>query len=178
ASQGCDDWQDLDEEHFVQGAIQLALAECAEQFLPGVIGFNLGYEQLPLHLLITAYELTEQGIDPYYFTLHVTVDNADNGHARKAVQSLQAAWPQVGDSAEFYRRVGNGYRLNELGASTLSVIEGFDIDREVRRILEKKAAVGQFVHSDYCRFEGRTVSQSLAAPTLSEQLLSMMQRRG
>ncbi|MBW6862137.1 hypothetical protein KXS87_24005, partial [Salmonella enterica subsp. enterica serovar Weltevreden] len=85
----------------------------------------------------------------------VTVDNADNGHARKAVQSLQAAWPQVGDSAEFYRRVGNGYRLNELGASTLSVIVGFDFDREVRRILEKMAAVGQFVHSDYCRFEGR-----------------------
>jgi len=154
ASQGCDDWQDLDEEHFVQGAIQLALAECAEQFLPEVIGFNLGYEQLPLHLLITAYELTELGIDPYYFTLHVTVDNADNGHARKAVQSLQAAWPQVGDSAEFYRRVGNGYRLNELGASTLSVIEGFDIDREVRRILEKKAAVGQFVHSDYLPLRG------------------------
>jgi len=178
ASQGCDDWQDLDEEHFVQGAIQLALAECAEQFLPEVIGFNLGYEQLPLHLLITAYELTELGIDPYYFTLHVTVDNADNGHARKAVQSLQAAWPQVGDSAEFYRRVGNGYRLNELGASTLSVIEGFDIDREVRRILEKKAAVGQFVHSDYCRFEGRTVNQWLAAPTLIEQFLDIMQRRG
>ncbi|WP_312225477.1 iron-containing redox enzyme family protein [Stutzerimonas nitrititolerans] len=178
ASQGCDDWQDLDEEHFVQGAIQLALAECAEQFLPEVIGFNLGYEQLPLHLLITAYELTELGIDPYYFTLHVTVDNADNGHARKAVQSLQAAWPQVGDSAEFYRRVGNGYRLNELGASTLSVIEGFDIDREVRRILEKKAAVGQFVHSDYCRFEGRTVNQWLAAPTLIEQFLDIMRRRG
>ncbi len=178
ANQGCDDWQDLDEEHFVQGAIQLALAECAEQFLPEVIGFNLGYEQLPLHLLITAYELTELGIDPYYFTLHVTVDNADNGHAKKAVQSLQAAWPQVGDSAEFYRRVGNGYRLNELGASTLSVIEGFDIDREVRRILEKKAAVGQFVHSDYCRFEGRTVNQWLAAPTLIEQFLDIMQRRG
>ncbi|MBA1185606.1 iron-containing redox enzyme family protein [Stutzerimonas nitrititolerans] len=178
ASQGCGDWQDLNDEHFVQGAIQLALAECAEQFLPEVIGFNLGYEQLPLHLLITAYELTELGIDPYYFTLHVTVDNADNGHARKAVQSLQAAWPQVGDSAEFYRRVGNGYRLNELGASTLSVIEGFDIDREVRRILEKKAAVGQFVHSDYCRFEGRTVNQWLAAPTLIEQFLDIMQRRG
>src|SRR5690606_40100737 len=110
-------------------------------FLPEVIGFKLGYEQLPLHLLITSYELTELGIDPYYFTLHVTVDNADNGHARKAVQGLRAAWPQVGDSCEFYRRVINGYRLNELGASTLSVIEGFDLGQEVLRILEKKASV-------------------------------------
>ena len=178
AHQGCDDWQNMDDEHFVQGAIQLALAESAEQFLPEVIGFNLGYEQLPLHLLISAYELTELGIDPYYFTLHVTVDNADNGHAKKAVESLQAAWPLVGDSVEFYRRVGNGYRLNELGASTLSVIGDFDIEREVQRVLEKKAAVGQFVHSDYCRFEGRTVNQWLAAPELVGQFLEVMQQRG
>lgn len=176
ASQGCDDWQNLDDEHFVQGAIQLALAENAEQFLPEVIGFNLGYEQLPLHLLITAYELTELGIDPYYFTLHVTVDNADNGHARKAVQSLMAAWPQVGDSTEFHRRVRAGYRLNELGASTLSVIGDFDIEQEVRRMFEKKAAVGQFLHADYCRFEGRTVNQWLAEDV--GRFLDILQQRG
>jgi hypothetical protein len=176
ASQGCDDWQELDDEHFVQGAIQLALAEHAEQFLPEVIGFNLGYEQLPLHLLITAYELTELGIDPYYFTLHVTVDNADNGHAKKAVQGVLDALPQVGDAAEFYRRVRNGYRLNDLGASTVSVIGDFDLSREVQRIFEKKAAVGQFVHSDYCRFEGRTVNQWLAEDV--EQFLAVLDKRG
>ncbi|MCD1641091.1 iron-containing redox enzyme family protein [Pseudomonas stutzeri] len=176
ASQGCDDWQELDDEHFVQGAIQLALAEHAEQFLPEIIGFNLGYEQLPLHLLITSYELTELGIDPYYFTLHVTVDNADNGHAKKAVQGLLDAWPQVGDSAEFYRRVRDGYRLNDLGASTVSVIGDFDLDREVQRIFEKKAAVGQFVHSDYCRFEGRTVNQWLGEDV--EQFLAVLDKRG
>lgn len=176
ASQGCDDWQQLDDEHFVQGAIQLALAEHAERFLPEVIGFNLGYEQLPLHLLITSYELTELGIDPYYFTLHVTVDNADNGHAHKAVQGLRAAWPQMGDGAAFYQRVRNGYRLNDLGASTVSVIGDFDLSTEVQRIFEKKAAVGQFVHSDYCRFEGRTVNQWLAEDV--EQFLAVLETRG
>ena len=176
ASQGCNDWQQLDDEHFVQGAIQLALAEHAERFLPEVIGFNLGYEQLPLHLLITAYELTELGIDPYYFTLHVTVDNADNGHAHKAVQGLRAAWPQMGDGATFYQRVRNGYRLNDLGASTVSVIGDFDLSTEVQRIFEKKAAVGQFVHSDYCRFEGRTVNQWLAEDV--EQFLAVLETRG
>jgi len=178
ASQGCDDWQELDDEHFVQGAIQLALAEHAEQFLPEIIGFNLGYEQLPLHLLITSYELTELGVDPYYFTLHVTVDNADNGHARKALEGLRAALPQVGDRDAFMRRVRNGYRLNELGASTLSVIDGFDIEQEVQRVLEKKAAVGQFVHSDYCRFDGRTVNQWLAEPGAVGDFLATLERRG
>jgi hypothetical protein len=177
ASQGCDDWQNLDDDHFVQGAIQLSLAEHAEQFLPEVIGFNLGYEQLPLHLLISSYELTELGIDPYYFTLHVTVDNADNGHAKKAVEGLMAAWPHVGDGAEFYQRVINGYRLNDLGASTLSVIDSFEAEPEVMRVLEKKAGVGQFVHSDYCRFDGRTVNQWLAEPALIPQFLDTLQRR-
>ncbi|WP_313087751.1 iron-containing redox enzyme family protein [Pseudomonas sp.] len=177
ASQGCDDWQRLDDDHFVQGAIQLALAAHAEQFLPEIIGFNLGYEQLPLHLLISAYELTELGIDPYYFTLHVTVDNADNGHAKKAIQGLLAAWPQVGDRDAFYRRVVNGYRLNDLGASTLSVIAGFEPEQEVQRVLEKKAGVGQFVHSDYCRFDGRTVNQWLADPESIPQFLDTLQRR-
>lgn len=175
-SQGCDDWQNLDDQHFTQGAIQLSLAEHADTFLPEVIGFNLGYEQLPLHLLITSYELTELGIDPYYFTLHVTVDNADNGHAQKAVQSLRATWPQVGDGARFYARVKAGYRLNELGASTLSVIASFDPEQEVRRLFEKKAAVGQFLHSDYCRFEGRTVNQWLAEE--APGFLDALQRRG
>ncbi|WP_417779456.1 iron-containing redox enzyme family protein [Stutzerimonas xanthomarina] len=177
ASQGCDDWQTLDDDNFVQGAIQLALAEHVEQFLPEVIGFNLGYEQLPLHLLISSYELTELGIDPYYFTLHVTVDNADNGHAKKAIQGLLAAWPQVGNSEEFYRRVMNGYRLNDLGASTLSVIGGFEPEQEVMRVLEKKAGVGQFVHSDYCRFDGRTVNQWLAEPEQIPQFIETLQRR-
>jgi len=92
------------------------------------------------------------------------------------VQGLLDAWPQVGDSAEFYRRVRDGYRLNDLGASTVSVIGNFDLGREVQRIFEKKAAVGQFVHSDYCRFEGRTVNQWLGEDV--EQFLAVLDKRG
>ncbi|MFD2270388.1 iron-containing redox enzyme family protein [Undibacterium arcticum] len=83
ATHGCEQWDNLSDEHFVQGAIQLSLAQHADHFLPEVIGFNLGYEQPPLHLLITAYELNELGIDPTYFTLHFTIDNANTGHAKK-----------------------------------------------------------------------------------------------
>ncbi|MDB5752683.1 MAG: hypothetical protein JWP65_3104, partial [Ramlibacter sp.] len=82
-----DPLDDLADGLYEQGAIQLALGWNAQEFLPEVVGFNLGYEQLPLHLLITAYELNELGLDPYYFTLHVTVDNGDTGHARRACQA-------------------------------------------------------------------------------------------
>ena len=178
ATHGCDQWQDLSDDHFEQGAIQLALAAEAEQFLPELIGYNLGYEQLPLHLLITSYELNELGIDPYYFTLHVTVDNGSNGHAHKAIASLQAMMARADDPQAFYQRVLDGYRLNELGACTTSVIGAFDIDHELKRLLADKAIIGKDMHSDYCRIEGKAVSAWLENPAAIGDFLDAMTRAG
>lgn len=74
----------------------------------------VAYEQLPLHLLITSYELNELGIDPYYFTLHVTVDNADSGHTRKAVDAVAQNEARYPDASAYRERVRRGYRLNDL----------------------------------------------------------------
>lgn len=178
ASHGCDQWEALSEEHYVQGAIQLALARHADEFLPEVIGFNLGYEQLPLHLLITAYELNELGIDPYYFTLHVTVDNASSGHAKKAVQAVFDALPQLTDRDAFFQRVINGYKLNHLGTGTTSAIAGFDLEQELLAILAGKCAVGSQLHSDYCRVAGKTVNQWLSDPAQLPEFLGGLQELG
>jgi hypothetical protein len=178
AVHGCDKWDQLSETHFVQGAIQLALAHQADHFLPELIGFNLGYEQLPLHLLIAAYELNELGIDPYYFTLHVTVDNADTGHAKTALNGLREAWPVVGDGARFYERVINGYKLNMLGAGTNSVIDGFDLKQELIAILAEKSAVGKQVHSDYCRVAGRPINDWLSDPAEIPAFLEALEQAG
>jgi hypothetical protein len=175
---GCAQWQGLPEEHFVQGLIQLAMAYNADQFLPELIGYNLGYEQLPLHLLITAYELNELGIDPYYFTLHVTVDNADSGHARKAWEALQKLMPQVGDADGFMRRVDAGYRLNGLGAGTKSVIDSFDLYGELVGILRAKSAVGKNMHSDYCKVGGRSLNDWLSDPDQVPALLAALEAQG
>ncbi|MGJ9416347.1 iron-containing redox enzyme family protein [Massilia sp. CMS3.1] len=178
ATHGIDNWEELSDDHFVQGAIQLALGQNAERFLPEVIGFNLGYEQLPLHLLITSYELNEFGIDPYYFTLHVTVDNAATGHAQKAVQALLDLMPRVGDRAAFYGRVLDGYRLNELGASTNSVIADFQLQDELVSILAQKSTVGKNMHSDYCRVAGRSVNDWLATPGEIPGFLAALETAG
>lgn len=178
ATHGCEHWQALSDDHFVQGAIQLALAQQAERYLPEVIGFNLGYEQLPLHLLITAYELNELDIDPYYFTLHITVDNASTGHAQKAIDGLAALYPRLSDGPEFYRRVVNGYKLNLLGASTTSVIAAFDLEQEMIRVLRDKSAVGVGMHSDFCRIGGRTVNEWLSDPDRIADFLHSLQQQG
>lgn len=164
AEHGLPDMPDIDDDRYLQGAVQLALGYAGDDYLPEVIGYNLGYEQLPLHLLISAYELSELDIDPYYFTLHVTIDNASTGHAHKAVQSLMQLMPMEADRESFWRRVTRGYRLNDLGQGSRAVIESFDLDRELLDMLERKRPFGQHMHSDYCKFEGRTVNQWLAEP--------------
>ncbi len=178
AAQGVERWDDLSDSHYVQGALQLALAYNARLFLPEIIGYNLGYEQLPLHLFITAHELKELGIDPYYFTLHITVDNADSGHARKAVESLVAARPHLGDSEQWLQRVRNGYNLNFAGADTQAVIESFDLDGELVRMFSRKGIIGQYAHSDRCRVANRTLNDWLSRPGDMPMLLSAMEDEG
>lgn len=167
----------LPDDRYEQGAVQLALAR-NPGCLPEIVGFNLGYEQLPLHLLITAYELDELGIDPYYFTLHVTVDNASTGHARRAVQAVQACMPQLGDRAGWWRRVRDGFRASNAGTGTEAVIAGFDIDAEVLRILRDKSGAGNGAHSDHCRIAGRGINDWLADSTQMPELLRAFEAAG
>lgn len=179
ASHDCEDWTDLPDDRYVQGALQLALAYDARRYLPELAGYNLGYEQLPLHLLITAFELNELGIDPYYFTLHVTVDNISSGHAAKAVRAVRYLLAHCGaERGTVLRRVRDGYLLNELGASTTSVIIGFDLEAELTRVLAQKCVVGKNMHSDYCRIAGRSINEWLAEPSQVPALLAALQASG
>ena len=168
----------LDDALYRQGLIQLALGWNAERFLPEVVGFNLGYEQLPLHLLITAYELNELGLDLYYFTLHVTVDNPDSGHARRACQAALDLLPKLDDGGAFWRRMRIGAQLADAGVGTSAVIAGFDSEREVLRILRHKARSGSGAHSDYCKVAGRGVNDWLAAPDDLHAFLAALQQAG
>ncbi|OEC36101.1 Iron-containing redox enzyme [Pseudomonas cuatrocienegasensis] len=178
ARYGCDDPLALSDEHYLQGALQLSLGYTAEQHLPELIGYNLGYEQLPLHLMISAFELNELGIDPYYFQLHVTIDNASTGHAHKAMQAVLQNLPVVGDAEAFYRRVRRGYRLNDQGIGSTEVIKRFDLHSELLGILERKRQAAGQVHSDYCRIEGRTVNEWLSVPGQLDDFLQALEKRG
>jgi hypothetical protein len=173
-----DPLDDLEDGCYTQGLIQLALGWNAEDFLPEIIGFNLGYEQLPLHLLITAHELNELGLDPYYFTLHVTVDNGDTGHARRACQAVLDLLPQLADGGEFWRRVRAGCQLAGAGTGTMDIVDGFRIDDEVARILARKSVTGHGAHSDYCRVAGKTVNEWLAQPDAMPAFLAALQAAG
>lgn len=178
AKHGLDAGDDLPDALYYQGLVQLALGWNAEEFLPEIVGFNLGYEQLPLHLLITAYELNELGIDPYYFTLHVTVDNADTGHAKRACTAALEAAPRIDDGGDYWRRLRAGAKLNNVGISTVDVIEGFDIEAEVVAIMARKSSAGHGAHSDFCKVEGRSVNDWLANAADVPAFLAALERAG
>jgi hypothetical protein len=173
-----DPLDDLPDALYEQGLIQLALAWNAEEFLPEVAGFNLGYEQLPLHLLITSYELNELGLDPYYFTLHVTVDNGDTGHARRACQAVLDLLPRLDDGGAFWRRVQGGCKLASAGIGTKDVIAGFDAEAEALRLLARKAVAGKGAHSDYCRVGGRSINDWLGQPERMREFVAALQKAG
>ena len=178
ARHGLEQIDDLPQDLYRQGALQLALGCNAEAFLPEIIGFNLGYEQLPLHLLITAYELNELGLDPYYFSLHVTVDNTDTGHARRACQAVLDNLPRIADGGAFWARVREGSKLANAGPGTQELIAGFDLEREVVAVFARKAGAGSGAHSDYCRVGGRSINDWLAQPQQVPAFLQALQAAG
>ena len=178
ANYGLDPVGELPDALYQQGLVQVALGWNAQEFLPEIVGFNLAYEQLPLHLLITAYELNELGIDPYYFTLHVTVDNADTGHAKRACVAALDAAPRIDDGGDYWRRVRAGAKLGNVGVSTLDVIHGFDIDSEVISILVRKAPAGNGAHSDFCKVAGRSVNDWLRDADAMPQFLAALEQAG
>ncbi|BBU44782.1 hypothetical protein PPTS312_26970 [Pseudomonas putida] len=173
---GCSQERPLDPARYLQGALQLALGQHCQRFLPEVVGYNLGYEQPPLHLLITTHELAELGIDAHYFQLHVTIDNAASGHARRAVECFTELARDQGPA--FYERVRHGYRLNDLGIDTPSLIASFDLHAELLSTLERKRIYGQCMHSDRCRLQGRTINQWLAEPGAMPGFLEALQAQG
>lgn len=177
-SYGCEEGLDLQSDCYLQGAIQLSLGLNKDKYLPELIGYNLGYELPPLHILITAYEMKELGIDPYYFTVHISGDNASTGHAYKAAQAvidLAAGSPQRSD---FYQRVLNGYELNQLGPAAQELMSRFDLEAQLVDMLQRKSEFGRNVHPECCRIGGQALNEWLRKPEDIPKFLQTLEQTG
>lgn len=170
--------QQLDDAYYAQAAVQLALAYAPPEYLAMVVGFNLGYEQLPLHLLITNYELAELNIDPHYFNVHITIDNAHNGHAQKSLNAYAALYAQAAEPEKFLHLLKVGYALNDVGKSSTQVIQELNVRTEVLNIFKQKAVIGQFIHNQKCQLQGKSINEWLSDPTQIENFLEVMIEKG
>jgi hypothetical protein len=94
---------------------QQSIGLLAAEYFPESLGFNMAYETLPYHLLVTSHELRELNIDDSYFALHITIDNPHSGHAAMARLAVESYLSQLkGDSQKVaWRRVQAGMVLAE-----------------------------------------------------------------
>jgi hypothetical protein len=128
---------------------QLLISLFPHDFLPEILGFNMAYESLPLHLLKTVKELRELRLNPYYFELHISIDNADSGHAAMAM----AAVANYVDTVEHdegleaariaWKRVQAGYVLAE-GLPTTPECPSFK--KPVEDLFPRTATEASMIH--------------------------------
>ena len=92
---------------------QLALGLFPDDFLPETLGFNLAYECAAFDTLVCAHELKELNLDPSYFNLHITIDNADSGHSAMALDAVTKFLKtrDIEDRHRRWRRVQAGFLL-------------------------------------------------------------------
>ena len=164
----------LSDEYYHQGCIQLALSYCDIDYIPEILGFNLGYEQLPLHLLITNYEMKELGVDSQYFNLHITVDNLDNGHAKKAINSLIKIASEYEDENLFFEKLKRGYLLNFVGLNSTDIVKNLNSEQIIKDIFHNKSIIGKNMHSDKCILSGMTVNEWLSTPEYVDHFLNVL----
>ncbi|KAF3313127.1 hypothetical protein TWF173_006301 [Orbilia oligospora] len=171
---------------------QLLISLFPHQFLPEIIGFNMHYEAMALETLKASKELKELGYDPYYFVLHISIDNADSGHTAIALETameyLELIQKRDGDAAakHTWKRIQVGYILSK-GLPTAPVCPKFrtlktvlptereifprnSLEAEVIRIFKAKALVSQKIHcNSKIKFGGRTITEWLIPNGLESQ---------
>ncbi|RPB01754.1 hypothetical protein L873DRAFT_1834491 [Choiromyces venosus 120613-1] len=129
---------------------QLCVPLFPDEFLPEMLGLNMAYENLPLHLLITIQELRELKFDPYYFILHVSVDNSHSGHSamgiRATTEYTDSLPPCERDTA--WRRVQAGVILAD--GLPMTPTPPTPLDQTVETMIGEKATAARPIHAP-CR---------------------------
>ncbi|KAI1325946.1 hypothetical protein F5Y16DRAFT_376409 [Xylariaceae sp. FL0255] len=113
-------WQDIDNHGSWENAVgQLLISLFPNEFLPEILGFNMHYELITMDTMRAAHELKGFGIDPYYFLIHIAIDNADSGHTAMATHVVTRYLDYIrdteGDEAveQAWKRVQVGYTLSQ-----------------------------------------------------------------
>lgn len=162
---------------------QLLISLFPNEFLPEILGFNLHYELITLDTMRATHELKALGINPYYFLIHIAIDNADSGHVAMATHTVTRYLDMVrateGEAAleQAWKRVQVGYTLSQtLGSSpsheresssSAVTISGFaapstPLDPLGARVIDIFKAKASVSHQFHCQSRVRIGGQTLA----------------
>ncbi|PVH98975.1 hypothetical protein DM02DRAFT_680612 [Periconia macrospinosa] len=198
-------WHGVDNTSSWKGAVgELVISLFPHEFLPEILGFNMHYELVTLETLCASYELRALAIDPKYFFIHVSIDNADSGHtamaARTVIRYLEIVRSTAGEESMqiAWKRIQAGYVMSWALASQAThhrnglrdivkdskTLPTRDLDNRIIGILKAKALVSQGCHfQSRARIAGRSLSEWLAPnmwnhhnPQLGSQLLAELSK--
>ncbi|KAL1645040.1 hypothetical protein SLS58_004111 [Diplodia intermedia] len=155
------------------GVAQLLISLFPDEFLPEILGFNLHFEGLTLETMVLAKELEELKMDPSYFRLHITIDNAASGHTAMALAAVDSYMQHLSTSAggaavqAAWRRIQAGYVLSEYLSEEASPSPS---EADVTNVFLQKANVSQNMHcSCRAKIEGRTLDEWLDPASFSHR---------
>ncbi|PKY09438.1 hypothetical protein P168DRAFT_247938 [Aspergillus campestris IBT 28561] len=144
-------------------AAQLLVSLFPHEFVPEILGFNMHFELLQLDTMQAAKELPEVQLNPYYFLLHVSIDNNHSGHAAMAMTSVvdyihHLAETEGEVAAEVgWKRVQAGYVLSEWlsqkGNQATNILPQLNNDSNVRlesKVLAIFGSKTQAAHRLHC----------------------------
>lgn len=156
----------IDDISYKEATAHLLTSLFPNDFLPEILGFNLHFETPSLGSLQAMKELGEHKIDPEYFVLHISIDNADSGHSAMAMATvvrLMGIVKETGmmDYDEAWRRIQNGFLLSQNGGSEVTV-QSFE--SQVASMLQRKAGLARKIHcTSRARIGGRSLSDWFTA---------------
>ncbi|KAF9889281.1 hypothetical protein FE257_007389 [Aspergillus nanangensis] len=144
-------------------AAQLLVSLFPQEFIPEILGFNMHFEAVQLDTMQAAKELPEVHLNPYYFQLHVSIDNSHSGHTAMAMESVLAYIRHLAETegeiaAEMgWKRVQAGYVLSEWlsrkGNQATNILPQLNGDSNVRlesRVLAIFSSKTQAAHRLHC----------------------------
>lgn len=167
-------------------AAQLMIARFSEDFFPEILGFTMHFEMLQLDTMQATKELSEVGLDPYYFILHVSIDNSHSGHAAMSLECVVDYIRKISEmegkeaAHTAWRRIQAGYVLSEwLGSEEIQTTDiplkldsmpCGQLELRVGKIFCAKAQAAQGIHAGCkAKIDNRSLDDWLSPSSLLDE---------
>lgn len=159
---------------FTVPTFQLAISQFTEDYYPEILGMTLQLEWEVLGLKPTRDRLVHMGLNPHFYVMHIGIDNAVNGHGRRALDAvllyLQTIQETGGTEAvnKAWRRVWNGYVafgvIGNLAADLKNLITNPQpLEKRMLALIESKSDFGSRNHQSH-QLRGKRINDLFDAP--------------
>jgi len=159
---------------FTVPAFELAISQFTESYLPEILGMSLQLEWQVLDLKPTIALFDYYGINTHFYVMHVGIDNAVNGHGRRAIDAIKLFLDQEmqtgGEKAvqEKFRRIWTGFvAFGYVGTAGADLADQLaanpTIENRMVAMIQSKAQFGSLNHDNH-KIGGKLINDYFSEP--------------